>query len=100
MAEFWESKEFIEVVVQFLEKCSDELGNHGCNDFELPDTQFNRILVARAAWEGGDPNEYKTLEEAIADLHIYDGKILTYDFMVCSKLAEILKVVGSTADKF
>lgn len=71
------------LAAKLLRRASDSFSNHGCNDYELPDTPENRALVVDVhegdyEWEWPD-----------------DGKpIYEQDWLLMSHLAKKLELAG------
>lgn len=80
-----------ELAAKLLDMASDEFSNHGCNDFELPNTPENYALVeSMELWNvsesGEEPNEVNVSE---------DGQtIYTMDWYIMSYLAHCLREAG------
>ncbi len=62
------TKNELNMIVEYLEKYSDLLGNRGCNDHWLPDTDENWELIREIQrWNSSDPREWDTREEITSD---------------------------------
>lgn len=75
-----------QLAANLLRTASSEFGNHGCNDYELENTQENRQFVAAMlAWNSDDPEEQQ--------IHYSDDrkKIYTQDWFVMSYCAYLLE---------
>ena len=61
----------LQVVGRLLRLAGEEFGNHGCNDFDLPDTPEAKALIADVGLWGGDDESCcpgdDTLMEYFAD---------------------------------
>jgi hypothetical protein len=68
------------LISQLLEAASDEYTTHGCNDLILENTPGNRKVVEEMA-EWADPEEP-------VPVHIHNGDIITYDWLLMRYLAE------------
>ena len=77
------------LAAQMLRLASDEFGNHGCNDLELPDTPENRVLVEEL--------ERQALGKDFEKVGTYKGNLLTWDTLVMNSLAK--KLDGPLARK-
>ena len=71
------------ILAKLLEMASDEFSNHGCNDFELPNTQENReLMTAYGKWNSEE--EFAKFGLNISE----DGKtIYTYDWLLMDYFA-------------
>lgn len=67
---------------EMLEIAADEFNNHGCNDFELPQTQENIDFVQRMIVDGDYP---------LSEMIVYNGKIIVMDWEVMLYCARLLK---------
>jgi len=47
------------ILAKLLEMASDEFGNHGCNDFDLPNTLENRELMTAVVIRNEEPEYIK-----------------------------------------
>ena len=70
------------LAAELLNTASDKFGNHGCNDYSLPDTPENRKLVEAS-------NKFNFGEDV--ELNISKGKIWTTDFSLMGYLADRLE---------
>lgn len=76
------------ILAQLLDMADNEFGNHGCNDFELPNTPENRALMdAAERWNApnGPAEEW--------ELHISrDGKVIyTQDHFLMAYFAHLAR---------
>lgn len=77
------TKQEMQIASNLLEIASDTFSNHGCNDFELPNTQETiDLLNAMEKWSahGGEPEE----------VHVFDPlrkTVCTYDWLLMKYLA-------------
>ncbi len=69
----------LNLIASFLEELSERFSNDGCNDFEIKDTEENRVLLRKIM----EPND---------EFHIYSYSshdvLLTNNFQVVSALQE------------
>lgn len=77
----------------------DELGNRSCNDFELPDTEENRQLIAETEAE----NVHVPVEEwpnhpDYSAPEVYDGKLLFRDCILTYILRKELGLPHQRSD--
>ena len=70
------------LAAEMLEIAADEFNNHGCNDFELPQTQENIDFVERML-----ASEDYPLDSMI----VGGGKIIVNDWEVMRYCSELLK---------
>lgn len=72
-----------------LEMAADTFSNHGCNDFELPNTQESvDLLNAMERWnvgEGEEPEQVHVLNPADKTIYTQDWYLMKY---LSSKLNE------------
>lgn len=69
------------ILAQLLEMAADEFGNHGCNDFELPNTPENREFMERMElWNSGPNGEPMPLNVSRDGKQIYtmDSSLMYY----------------------
>jgi len=74
------------ILSKLLEMASDEFSNHGCNDFELENTQANRDLMQLAhEWnaQGGELEELQISADGT--------KIYTRDYFLMDYFSHIFK---------
>jgi hypothetical protein len=74
----------LEAVLPLLDQASSDLGNNGCNDYELPDSPEMQELVEAAVKQGFG-------EELVYHKTIHRGKILTQDFVILDYLKHYLE---------
>lgn len=76
------NKRDLELAATLLEMASDKFSNHGCNDFDLPDSwtqdECDEFTLAMQTWNG-DPENHEP------------GRRMTMDWFVMSYLAAMLK---------
>lgn len=68
------------VMVEFLDRLADAMGNAGCNDYTLPDSPEGKLLWVDAETEAGEPLPLPTAV----------GPFYTQDFMVLAALRKKL----------
>ena len=68
-----------QLLAKFIDDLGRRMGNAGCNDFTLPDTEENRTLVRSA-------EQYGMGKDAKEKLDVQGGKIVTDDFVVLDYL--------------
>jgi len=90
-------KALIPHFLRLAEQASDQMGNAGCNDYEIENTPENRELIDLAAAS----NCRMTLEEYRAsgeysEHHVYSGnKLITTDFSIFGLfVSAVEKAVG------
>lgn len=67
------------ILARLLEMASDEFSNHGCNDFEIPNTPENNELVKQAyLWSSGEIEEFEEDEEDKDTITTYDWILMSY----------------------
>lgn len=81
-------KALAEQFLKMAEQCSDQMGNAGCNDWEMPNTQEYRDLIdlAQASNCHMTLEEYRASDE-YSDHHVYhEGTkrecLMTTDFII------------------
>jgi len=87
-------KNACEVLSDLLKMADEEFGNHGCNDYELPNTPENRQLMEQAErW-----NSIEQWEEY--GLHISNdyAKIYTQDYFLMGYFAHLLEASLTGSD--
>lgn len=73
------------IAAQMLNLAADQFGNHGCNDFELPNTPENMEFIKRViAW-----SDYPEDEP-----HLHADQILTMDWEVMRYCADVLEAAA------
>lgn len=72
------TKNEIKIAAELLNKASDAFSKHGCNDFDIPNTLENRMLVR---------NMQIALNENVS-LNIRGGKIWVQDWIMMAYLAD------------
>lgn len=83
------------LAAQLLEIASDEFGNHGCNDFPMPNTDENWALMVRMEednvglpWEQ-IPDEDKAKRPPLdRDIYFQDSWLMSYLSRMLEKEAE------------
>jgi hypothetical protein len=80
------------LAAQLLEMASSEFANHGCNDFEIPMTEENVVLIQEAQQaDCGIPPEHQTQ---------FDPKksvVTTHDWLMMNVLAQRLTAAAASA---
>ena len=78
------------ILANLLDMASDEFGNHGCGDFELPNTAENRMLV-EAAEILNSPEEFKesglNISKNGAKIYTQDNVLMAYFAHLAHKLS-------------
>ena len=81
------TKNELYLISYWLEQCSDMLGNKGCNDYWLPDTDENWELIQKMQkWNSSDPEECSTRKEITSE-----NGLFVPDFFLVSYLAHEAK---------
>jgi len=85
------------ILAKLLEMASDEFSNHGCNDFDLPNTPENRKLMTAIEIRNSEP-EY--LKLAGIELNISkDGKyIFANDSILMSYFAHLARELAGIGE--
>ena len=82
------NKRELELAATLLEMASDKFSNHGCNDFDLPESwtqaECDEFTLAMSTWNG-DPENHEP------------GRRMTMDWYVMSYLAAMLKKASEAA---
>jgi hypothetical protein len=79
------------VLSKLLEMASDEFSRHGCNDFELPNTPHNRMLVeAMERW-----NSVKQFEAEGLNISEDGRTIYTMDWFLFSYFAHLARELAA-----
>ena len=81
------------ILAELLEMASDEFSNHGCNDWELPNTPENRALVERAEREN---SEEQWLEYGL-NLSPDGTKIYLMDYFLMDYFAHLFREESTDA---
>lgn len=76
---------------ELLDLAADQFSNHGCNDYELENTDENWRLVQEMEARNGDSPEYRSRRPA------QNKTIYTQDFCLMRYLAHKLKQVADEA---
>jgi len=73
------------VLAKLLEMAADEFSNHGCNDFDLPNTpENNALMVAAEKWNSeNDFAEFGLTQDS--------DKIYTSDYFLMSYFAHLAR---------
>lgn len=74
------------VLAELLDLAGQEFGNHGCNDYQLPNTAENRKLVTRMLiWNSKNPADW--------DIHYSDDEnyIYTQDYFLMGYFEHLAK---------
>lgn len=77
------------IAAKLLELASDTFGNHGCNDFELPNTPESLAFITAMMKEDDDESEPYITKDG--------SHIITQDSILMSYCARLLK--GATTDE-
>lgn len=75
------TKQEMQIASNLLEIASDTFSNHGCNDFELPNTQETvDFLNAMEKWSahGGEPEEVHVFDSSKKTIYTYDWLLMKY----------------------
>ena len=77
-------KALAEQFVALAKSCSDQMGNAGCNDWEMENTPENRELIelAEASNFGMTLEEYRESDEYSEPRVMSNGKLITCDFSI------------------
>ena len=80
------------ILAKLLNMASDEFSNHGCNDFELPNTPENRALMEAAEkWNApGAPEKLMFNQEGTT--------IYSQDYFLMSFFAHLAHELAGEAD--
>lgn len=65
------------IAAMMLKMASDEFGNHGCNDFELPNTPENQRFVKRLNIYYGYPEELNLSKDG-TKIYLMDYNVMDY----------------------
>lgn len=66
------------IAADMLKMASDEYGNHGCNDFELPNTPANLEFVRRLIAASDYPEDEPRLSPDGTEIWLMDWSIMDY----------------------
>lgn len=80
-----------DAIADLLEQVHEEYSNHGCNDFSLPNTPEARKFVEEMYKAGGEDDPEIDYND--------DGTISTSDWMVLSRISELIRENGLPAAK-
>lgn len=75
--------------IALLKQAADEMSNNVCNDYSVEDTPENRKFITDMMAHMADDEEYDVSE------HIYNGEIVTYDWMVLEYIAHLVAEANS-----
>ena len=83
------TKTELEVMAKLLELASDQFSNHGCNDFELPNTPQNVALLKKVNSVTGDDSDPVAYNNGLCG---NDSALMQYFQGRCEEEAERLEI--------
>lgn len=79
------------ILAKLLEMAADEFSNHGCNDFDLPNTpENNALIVEKIKWNVGNGIPYPpNISEDGKTIYTSDSGLMRYFAHLAKELAGI-----------
>ena len=79
------------ILADLLERASDEFRNHGCNDYEIPNSLANReMMVDAARWNSSNPYEWElNISPDGTKIYVFDYFLMGYFAHKAKELAGI-----------
>ena len=78
----------LKIIAILLKESSEEYSNHGCNDYDLPNTEENKTMLVEMIKSSFDEEEQ---EEMIENIMSSKKKLYTYDWVLMSYLSKRCK---------
>jgi hypothetical protein len=75
------------IISDLLEMASEEFGNHGCNDYTIPNTPENYEMISKIIQRNGAGLSKEEMKPDVGDT---GKRILTEDWMLMDYFAKLL----------
>jgi len=90
MTEFTQNE--LQMIADLLDQCADRLGNDGCNDSWLPDTDENWELIQQMQRRNSkDPRDWDTRKDVTNERGLFIPNFMTPAYFA-HKIRELLKI--------
>lgn len=76
------------IAAEMLDLAADQFGNHGCNDYQLPNTPANLAFVRRLIASGDYPEDEPNVSPDGKTIWLMDWLIMIYRAEVLRQYAE------------
>src|SRR3990167_2451927 len=78
------------ILAELLERAADEFSNHGCNDFDLPNTpENNALIVSVEKWDNEKAFVGLSISKDGKTIYASDSQLMSYFAHLARELAGI-----------